>query len=120
LAFNIQEISDFACFYGFHYDSLDPVPHIPPEKTMLTLDAGDAGLVRFDEKGKACSGPVSCGSPGGAGRTLRRGGGPFALAFRPKQAGKCISSVILWNVKITEAVNWDLLRIGRNISHAAL
>ena len=102
--FNPKELSDFARYYGFHYDSLDPealvreilvdmerglkglsssLPMLPsyitpvsevrPGKTVLALDAGGtnlrAGLVSFDEQGKASAeGIVKHPMPGTQGR----------------------------------------------------
>jgi hexokinase len=102
--FNPQELSDFARYYGFHYDNWDPialvqdillemerglggqgsslpmipsyihpVSRVPAGKTVLALDAGGtnlrAGLVRFDEHGRAAvEGTVKGLMPGTRGR----------------------------------------------------
>ena len=86
--FNAEELSNFARYYGFHYDAVNPnalvkevliemerglegassslpmipsyitaVTRIPPEKTVLALDAGGtnlrSSLVYFNENGEA-------------------------------------------------------------------
>jgi hexokinase len=88
--FNPEELSDFARFYGFHYDCINPdtlvkevliemerglegkssslpmipsyitpITNIPPEKTVLALDAGGtnlrASLISFNKNGEAAA-----------------------------------------------------------------
>jgi len=102
--FNPEELSDFARYYGFHYDSFNPqalvkevliemerglagsssslpmipsyitpVAYIPPEKTVLALDAGGTNLrcslVQFNENAQAIAqGTKKRPMPGTTGR----------------------------------------------------